>query len=362
MTKSPPFRGSNPSHLSRSTKMKILLLLATTLIFTVAGAMSDETPKSLGFTFPDEWGEHRGTMMIFPAEHSYGRKTKELRKEFVNIAEAIAKNEAVEVFCFETETDACRKLLGDNPNIRIHSGDYSIDWARDNAPMVLRDKDGRLASAGFRFNGWGEKYRGWENDIETRDNISREIGWPIFHSDLVLEGGAIEIGGKVGIVTESCVLNPNRTNWSKEKVEEELKNMLGLEKIIWIKSGLMPDQITDGHVDGLLKFVAKDTVLLHTTDLESDINYRICQDAKRVLLANGLKVVELPLMDDIVHMNFYIGSNGDVAYVPICGDPEQDEPALKVIRTLYKKVIPIMSVNMAEEGGGIHCFTQQIPR
>ncbi len=323
--------------------------------------MADETPKSLGYTFPDEWEKRRGTMMIFPAKHSYGRATKGLRREFVNIAEAIAKNEPVEVFCFAPEESECRKLMGDIPNIRIHAGDFRIDWARDNAPMVLRGPDGELASAGFRFNGWGRKYRGWEEDVDTRDNISRAMDWPIFRSNFVLEGGSIEIGGGVGIVTESCVLNPNRTDWPKEAVEEELKNMLGLEKIIWIESGLMPDPITDGHVDGLLKFVAEDTVLLHTTELESDINYRVCQDAKQVLLAHGLKVVELPLMDDIVHMNFYIGSGGDVAYVPISGDPEQDDPALAIIGTFYDQVVPIVSNHLSKAGGGIHCYTQQIP-
>lgn len=336
-----------------------------TLIFIMSlgpSIMASETPKSLGFTFPDEWEERRGTMMIFPAKHNYGRKVKGLRHEFADIAIAIAKNEPVEVFCFSTDEKACHKLLGNVPNITIHSGDYRIDWARDNAPMVLRGHDGKLASAGFRVNGWGMKYDGWQDDIETRDNISKAMGWPIFHSDFVLEGGAIEIGGGIGIVTESCVLNANRTDWSKEKVEEELKEMLGLEKIIWIKSGLMPDRITDGHVDGLLKFVAKDTVLLHTTDFKSDINYRICQGAKRVLKANGLKVIELPLMDDMVHMNFYIGSGGEVAYVPICGDPKQDNPALKIIRKFYKEVIPIVSNKLAKEGGGIHCYTQQIPR
>lgn len=324
--------------------------------------LGQDTPKTLGFVFPDEWEEHQGTMMIFPAEHSYGRETDGLREEFSEIAEAIARNEPVIVYCLKREEEDCRWYLGDVPGVTIQPGDYRIDWARDNAPMVLKRSDGKLASAGFRFNGWGKKYRGWQDDVDTRDNISRAMGWPIFHSDFVLEGGSIEIGGGIGIVTESCVLNPNRTDWPKDRVETELKNMLGLEKIIWIESGLMPDPMTDGHVDGLLKFVAEDTVLLHTTDLESDINFKICQDAKRVLLENGLKVIELPLMDDMVHMNFYIGSGGEVAYVPICGDPDQDEPALEIIRTFYDQVVPIVSNRMAAAGGGIHCYTQQIPR
>ena len=346
-------------------KSRTLFLLAACFVASMVLAtmmLAKDHPKELGYTFPDEWEEHRGTMMIFPAKHSYGKDTQGLREEFTNIAKAIAKNEPVEVFCFDKEEAVCRRFLGDIPNITIHPGPYGIDWARDTAPMVLRSKDGKLASAGFRFNGWGKKYKEWKYDAGIRDDIAKAMDWPIFHSDLVLEGGAIEIGGGIGIVTESCVINPNRTDWPKEKVEAELKNLLGLDKIIWIKSGLMPDDITDGHVDGLLKFIDEKAVLLHTTDVKSDVNFDICQDAKRVLLANGLEVIELPLAEDMVHMNFYIGSGGDIAYVPICGIPEQDEPALKIIRSLFKTVVPIVANNLAEAGGGIHCYTQQIPR
>ncbi len=289
--------------------MKPLFLISMTILAAATSITAKDSPKSLGYIFPDEWEEHRGTMMIFPAKHSYGLETKGLRREFIDIAQAIAKNEPVEVFCLANEAAECRELLGAIENVAIHAGDFRIDWARDNAPMVLRQPNGKLASAGFRFNGWGKKYEGWEADVDTRNKISEAMDWPIFHSDLVLL-----------------------------------------------------DPITDGHVDGLLKFIAKDTVLLHTTDLKTDVNYSICQDAKRVLLANSLKVIELPLMDDIVHMNYYIGSGGTVAYVPICGDPEQDEPALKHIRKLYEHVIPILSNNLAKAGGGIHCYTQQIPK
>ena len=322
---------------------------------------AQNTPKELGYHFPDEWEVHEGTMMIFPAMHGYGRQAPALQREFSQLARAIAENEKVIVFCYTKDAGECERLLKDVTNLEIKVGDFRIDWARDNAPMVICNAKGELASAGFRFNGWGKKYRGWQEDRETRDNIAKAMKWKTFHSDFVLEGGAIEIGNDIGIVTESCVLNKNRTDWAKGEVEAELKDMLGLDKVIWLKSGLMPDKVTDGHVDGLLKWVRKDTVLLHTTNLKSDVNYSICQNAKKELIKHGVKVIELPLMDDVVHMNFYIGSGGDVVYVPVCGDPEQDDPALAVIRKLYKKVVPIKAVAIAKAGGGIHCYTQQIP-
>lgn len=339
--------------------MKRRLLLVALMVMTES--LNAKTPKELGYTFPDEWGKHDGTMMIFPAFEGYGKQTEALRSEFRNIAKEIAKNEPVIVFCRAEEGEECREWLEGIKNLTIKPGDFRIDWARDNAPMVIVSKEGKKASAGFRFNGWGKKYRGWEKDVLTRDNIAREMKWPIFKSDYVLEGGSIEIGNGVGIVTESCVLNSNRTDWDKAKIEKELKDMLGLHKIVWLKSGLMPDKTTDGHVDGICKIIAKDTVLLHSVDVQSDVNYKICKEAKKVLQENGFKVIDLPLMDDIVHMNFYIGSGGDIIYVPVCGDPEQDDPALKVLRSLYPKVIPVKSVAIARAGGGIHCYTQQIP-
>ncbi|MEM9226475.1 MAG: agmatine deiminase family protein, partial [Verrucomicrobiota bacterium] len=143
--------------------------------------------------------------------------------------------------------------------------------------------------------------------------------------------------------------------------ETELKAMLGLDRIIWVKSGLMPDPITDGHVDGLLKFVDEQTVLLHTTDERADVNYEICQEAKRTLEEHGLTVIDVPLADDIVHMNFYIGSGGDIAYVPVCGDSTQDDPALAIIGRYFETVVPIEAIAIGEAGGGVHCYTMQIP-
>ncbi|MEM6393832.1 MAG: agmatine deiminase family protein [Planctomycetota bacterium] len=337
------------------------LCLASLLLLLAPRLMAEQTPNALGYTFPDQWEPRQGTMMIFPARHQYGRVTTPFRREFVALAKAIARSEPVTVFCHRPDADAARDMLGDVDNLTLRVGHFPIDWARDNAPILLRGPDGQLAAAGFRFNGWGMKYPGWQNDILTRDHIARTMGWPIFESDLVLEGGAIEISNGVGIVTESCVLNPNRTDWPRPRVEAELKAMLGLHTVIWLDSGLMPDPVTNGHVDGLVKFIAPNTVLLHTTDLQSDINYTITQNAKRTLQAHGLTVIELPLADGIVHINFYIGSGGDTAYVPVCGDPEQDDPALHIIGQHFNNVVPIRANHIGEQGGGVHCLVMQIP-
>jgi agmatine deiminase len=57
---------------------------------------------------------------------------------------------------------------------------------------------------------------------------------------MVLEGGAIHVDGEgTCITTEECLLHPNRNpGLTKDNIEEELKQYLGVEKVIWLPRGL----------------------------------------------------------------------------------------------------------------------------
>ncbi len=72
---------------------------------------------------------------------------------------------------------------------------------------------------------------------------------------MVLEGGSITVDGEGTLITtESCLLHPSRNpGLSKDEIERQLKDYLGVEKVIWLVSGLGLDEDpdTDGHVDGV---------------------------------------------------------------------------------------------------------------
>ena len=76
-----------------------------------------------------------------------------------------------------------------------------------------------------------------------------------FKSHIVLEGGSIHVDGTGTLITtEQCLLNKNRNpNLSKENIEKNLKEFLGVKKIICLKHGT--DEGTDGHVDNVACFV-----------------------------------------------------------------------------------------------------------
>ena len=74
------------------------------------------------------------------------------------------------------------------------------------------------------------------------------------------------------ICTEQCLLHPSRNPaLSKEDIETELKEYLGLDKVIWLWKGMAGDDaITNGHVDNLACFVRPGLVLLSWTDDKND--------------------------------------------------------------------------------------------
>ena len=57
------------------------------------------------------------------------------------------------------------------------------------------------------------------------------------------------------ILTDSCWVNDNRNpGIPQDEIENELKTRLGVHKVIWLP-GVRGEDITDGHIDGLVRFV-----------------------------------------------------------------------------------------------------------
>ena len=184
----------------------------------------------------------------------------------------------------------------------------------------------------------------------------------------MLEGGAISVDGEGTLLTtEECLLHPSRNpGLGKAAQEALLKRTLGVEKIIWLGQGIVPDPVTDGHVDGLCVFVGPGTVLLQMTDDRSDEKFAITQDAKRRLRdardAEGrpLEIIELPLQNDMLHINLYICNGGVI--VPVAGDPAQDDAPMAILReTFPDRGLIGVTGRVIASGGGIHCITQQVP-
>ena len=331
-------------------------------------------PRDDGFRMPAEWAPHDKTVMIFPARHNTytgnGRDNwyQAACDNWSAVARAIAAFEPVLMVAHTGEAEIARRWCGDA--VDIVEMPMNDPWSRDNGPSILCNDKGERSAAGYVFNGWGNKDDDHHDDGLIKARIARHLDLPIYPSPLVLEGGAITVDGEGTLITtEHCVLNANRNpSMTKADIEAELGRQLGVDKIIWLPNGLVPDPITDGHVDGICAFIAPGAVMVHAIDDKDDPNHEICLAARRVLEAatdakgRKLEIVEIPLVGEVAHMNYFIANDGVV--VPTGGDAKADDRALDIIANAFpgRKVVGVEAVTIAEGGGGIHCITQQMPR
>lgn len=329
----------------------------------------NRVPVDDGFSFPAEWQTHERSLMQFlPGQNWERNKLIGARKEWINVANKISEFEPLTLAINPSDWSAVEKVL--SSQIDLVEFPLNDGWARDSGPMILTNELGDRCVAGFEFNGWGEKFPPHDDDALVKAHFAKHMGMDIYPADMVLEGGAVAFDGEGTLITtEHCLLNKNRNSGkSKADIETVLKNWLGVTKIIWLPNGLVPDPITDGHIDGIVAFAAPGVVLVHTTNDKNDANYAITHKAKQILQqsydAKGrkLEVIEIPLTSfDVVHMNFYV-CNGAVL-VPVAGKASEDDIPLGIIRDAFpdREVVPIKGTYIAKGGGGIHCITQQVP-
>lgn len=326
-------------------------------------------PSDEGFYFPAEWTAHERTLMQFlPPQNVSRRDIAASQREWTDVANAVADFEPVTMAVRAEDMARAARLL--SSAVELVEMPLNDGWCRDSGPMILVNGGSERRVAGFEFNCWGEKFVPYDDDALVKAEFAERFGMPFHPADLVLEGGAIHVDGEgTAITTEQCLLHDNRNpGRTKSEIEAILKGWLGVEKVIWLAEGLVPDPFTDGHVDGIAAFAAPGVVLLHTTDDAADPNRAITAAAREVLQnsrdAKGrtLDVIPMPLTDtDLVHMNFYI-CNGAVI-VPVTGRASEDDAPLEILKDVFpdRKIVPVGGRLIAEGGGGVHCITQQMP-
>jgi agmatine deiminase len=331
-------------------------------------------PADLGYTMPAEWEYHARCWMAWPKRVELWREHLEgARREYVRVAQAIAAREPVTMIADPADAAEARQRCG--PSIEVVSMPIDDSWLRDSAPTFIVNRAGERAAAAFTFNAWGNKYHPHDQDASLGSRLAERVGYPLYRSELVVEGGAFLSDGEGTLITaETCVLNPNRNpGWSKAETEAELRAMLGVSKVIWLPGDVM-DTETDGHVDGYLAYVEPGTVLLELVADAADPRYPIMAENRRVLEAETdargrrfklLPIAEAPRSvgpDGICrsYVNFYLANGAVIA--PSYGIPE-DEAVAQTLRLAYphRSVVLVPLKELFRGGGGIHCITQQEP-
>lgn len=207
----------------------------------------------------------------------------------------------------QTAKNYLKRQQIDTSNIRLYVMPGDRYWIRDNGAAFLINSKGELGVADFDWNHYGfpqflkEKYNNNQDSVNKYLNkrlpsinksgavdslMAVAEGAKTFKTKVVTEGGNIEVNGKgTLIVCESAMKNRN-PELTKEFMESELKNILGVSKVIWIKQGLAEDpngfyrRITGNYVGGgvqhsdeFVRFSNANTILLAWVDeAEKDLN------------------------------------------------------------------------------------------
>ncbi|UUC45011.1 agmatine deiminase family protein [Flavobacterium cerinum] len=375
---------------------KSVVVIMTLLTFCGScGKNEDQNPPETEnrYTMPEESEKHEGTWLQWPHQYQYGVAYRNsLDPTWIAMTQALVTSEKVHIIAYnEAEKNRITGLLN-SAGIPLTNVDFKIYktddvWIRDNGPIYVRDKNGNLVIQDWGFNAWGEKIDDQSGDpiqftncnsIPSKIGKDQNIKVVDINSIMINEGGSVEIDGKGTLMAcKSSILNNNRNpGMTQAQAEELFSKYLGVTNFIWLdgQAGL---ELTDQHIDGFARFGNASTIVtMNTDDLldfdvkQSDINKLFSAKDKN---GNPYTFLKVPLTLHNVkktdgtdlgykgsYINYYIANNKIL--VPNYNDPN-DAVANGIIQTLYptRTVVGIDVRNLYENGGMVHCVTQQQP-
>ncbi len=371
--------------------IKILLNIILMSILITVSCKSDAPKEDTNqateilYTMPDEAATHEGTWLQWPHQYEYGIAYRnKLEATWVAMTKALVQSEKVHIIAYNTTEQTRITALLIAATIALNNVDFKIYptndvWVRDNGPIYVKDKNGNLVIEDWGFNGWGNKFGSTKcNTIPNK--IATDQGKTIvdLNSVLTVEGGSIELDGNgTFMATKSSILNNNRNaGITQTQAEVFFTKYLGATKFIWL-TGVAGLETTDMHIDGFAKFTNGNTIVTMTNNdlldydvLQADINKLYGATNKNGIAYNFVKI---PLTQNNVvttngtnlgykgsYINYYIANTK--VLVPNYNDPN-DAIANTQIQALYptKTVVGIDVRNLYENGGMVHCVTQQQP-
>jgi agmatine deiminase len=341
------------------------------------------TPASLGFRMPAEWEPQTAVWLSWPHKRaSWPGFFRPIPYKFAEIVATISRFEEVRINIAKPLQKRAWSLIektnADLSKITFYDHPTNDAWCRDHGPIFVKnDKTSEVALTDWEYNAWGGKYPPYDKDNEIPPSIAEKVGLRRFEKKMVLEGGSIDVNGAgLLLTTEACLLHKNRNpNLTKEQIEQNLRDYLGVHTILWLGDGIIGDD-TDGHIDDLSRFFREDGIVTVVETNKRDKNHKILQEnlerlyALRTPAKKKFKIVELPMPKPSFcdgqqlpasYANFLI-INGAVL-MPAFRQPKKDDEALEVLADCFRgrEIIPIDCLDLVWGLGTLHCISQQQP-
>ncbi len=340
----------------------------------------------VGVRMPAEWEDVGAVIVAWPHENTdWAYMLDEVQKCYIELIHAISQY--ANVIVLVPEIGRVEEFFEDIPKQRIKFFEVPTNdtWTRDYGVITTIDSDGNPILNDFGFNAWGGKFISDKDNAVTSAMVNAKIlkGKYVDRNHFYLEGGSIESDGQ-GIImtTESCLLTDTRNReyaviGSKKPYEEYLEESLGAKKILWVDSGNLDGDDTDGHIDTIARLAPDNTIIYCGCGKLDDVQSKSLRRMKSSLESftnlegNPFRLIELPMPDPIydeeglrlpaTYANYLAVNNAIL--MPVYGQPDNDNMAKDAI----KKAFPnheIKTVNcraLIHQHGSLHCATMQVP-
>jgi agmatine deiminase len=326
---------------------------------------------------PAEWERHEATWIVWPHnQDDWPGRFEPIPWVYGEIVRKLVKVERVRILTTnadleETARRILQKLGVDMGALEFVRQGTDRVWARDFAPLFVRNEAGEVRATKWRFNGWA-KYPNHKLDEAAGRAIAEKFGRGAWFPEMVLEGGSVDVNGAgLLLTTEECLLSPlqaRNPEMSREQIETMLGEYLGVDRVLWLRNGIAGDD-THGHIDDLARFTGPDSMVLVQESDPADANYEALRENREIAERMPVRVRTLPMPAALCfdghrlpasYANFYVAN--ELVLMPTFNDAN-DRVALSVLAECFpdRRVVGINCVELVWGLGTLHCMTQQQP-
>jgi agmatine deiminase len=288
---------------------RLAAIIMTTLTLAAASATTTERrpagmPDALDekLEFPPEWAPHDAIWMGWSQDTTHHPVQIEMMR-------AMLPHVSVRLMVVSDSMRVAAKGALRAAGIDDAAMEYVVYpipnfWTRDPGPRFVTDGR-RLVMAHFAWGNYG-----YANDLlashdtlllrrgRIEPEMAERLGLSIVSSELVAEGGGIEVSGDVLLTYRQTAMQRN-PGVPIEQIEREYLRVYGKEKVVWLGRSPYSDRVfagpklanyfgmgANGHIDEFVRFVNDSTILIAQVDSADAAADALGAADRRILLEN----------------------------------------------------------------------------
>ena len=156
---------------------------------------------------------------------------------------------------------------------------------------------------------------------------------------------------------------------SRGQLETVLKGKFGVSKVVWLE-GKSESDLTDGHVDGIARFINENTVVVSRYTDQSDPEAKIFEDAAAKIRAAGFNVVRMDIPGYVQYRGEWLPANyanylvaNGVVIASSYQNAQFDNHARQQLQQLFPNhdIVLTDTRELWLNGGAVHCVTNDQP-